>query len=151
MTGISTVVATDHYAEATEAIIKHLGDLGVPAVNITAASGICRERILVANSADLGVRKTQRSFWEACRRVLGSALFQRIVLVDDFGYNEVAEDAYGEKEKVVHRRRLTEEIIGAVFSLPILTVPFFIEQGHDAGAVIHETVARIRHLLREGT
>ena len=42
----------------------------------------------VANSADLGVWKADRRFWEILKSRLPLAAVRRILLIDDFGFNE---------------------------------------------------------------
>lgn len=145
---VLTVIATDHYAEATEAILRHLADLGVAGLSIVHRRPDCPERILVANSADLAAGKAQRLFWEGCRRYLSTDEVRCIILVDDFGCNEAPGDAYGEKEKGARRRRETEDVIGEVFCAPLHTLPFF-AGCDDADGVIRETTARLRILLSE--
>jgi len=44
--------------------------------------------MIVANSADLGVHKADRRFWEILRKRLELDRLRHILLIDDFGVNE---------------------------------------------------------------
>lgn len=110
------VVATDHYAEATGAIIGFLQDWQIPAMPVTGPSaGGAPGRVLVANSADLGAHKADRRFWEAIRDRLRPSRPLRVLLVDDFGANEQEGDAYAARDQVEKRRRQTVALLGEVF------------------------------------
>ncbi len=110
------VVATDHYAEATGAIIRFLQDWQIPAMPVTgpAAEG-APGRVLVANSADLGAHKADRRFWEAIHDRLRPSRPLRVLLVDDFGANEQEGDAYAARDQVEKRRRQIVALLGDVF------------------------------------
>ncbi|MBN1665053.1 MAG: hypothetical protein JW943_15755 [Deltaproteobacteria bacterium] len=130
-----TVIATDHYAEATEAIITHLKDLGIKAVRLRDAltKSVEKPAFMVANSADIGAHKSDRVFWTVIRNALGTDQFQNIVLVDDFGFNERTEDAYGDRETVKKRQQSTVNLVQEVFSGKVITIPFIAEVP-DGGA-----------------
>jgi hypothetical protein len=108
------VIATDHYAEATGAILEFLRVWQIPAVSVTASSGQ-NGPVLVANSADLGVHKADRRFWEAVRNRLSPAHPGKVLLVDDFGANEQESDAYAGLQRVEKRRRQTVALLKDVF------------------------------------
>jgi hypothetical protein len=129
--GVLTVIATDHYAEATDAIISHLKDrrLQGTALRDVIRRERSRDGIIVANSADLGVSKADRRFWEIVRRYLPLGAICRILLVDDFGAHEQAEDAYGNLDRVVVRRQTTRDMLNDIFHVPVTVLDF-----HDATA-----------------
>lgn len=140
--GLAAVIATDHYAEATEAILGSLAGFSLPADSL-AGTGTPPSpspgAIRVANSADLGVAKASREFWESLRLNLQNPALKGILLVDDFGSNEPAGDAYGEPERVLRRRRETvarlEEVFRAPVSCHVFTLgPAAMEAPADPGA-----------------
>jgi hypothetical protein len=106
----------------------------------------------VANSADLGAWKEARRFWEILKSQLPLASVRRILLIDDFGFNEVPGDSYGERAKVIARRVKTVANLGETFQAVVEVAPFDLP-GEDwgceeAGArLIAETAARIDAFL----
>lgn len=118
--GLAAVIATDHYAEATGAILNSLAGLGIPARSVAeSAPPSPRQAIRVANSADLGAHKSSLPFWNAVRRALGCEECKGVLLVDDFGINEPEGDAYGEREKIDRRRAETTARLGEAFQAPV--------------------------------
>lgn len=110
------VIATDHYAEATGAILKFLQAWQIPAVPVTEAfEGARPGPVLVANSADLGAHKEDRRFWEAIRDRLSPDHPGQVLLIDDFGANEQEGDAYAGRGKVEKRRQRTVALLKNVF------------------------------------
>ena len=121
--------------------------------------------LFVANSADLGFWKADRRFWEmlrsrlspeTVRRVLKEKgvcpRFQRILIVDDFGFNEEAGDLYGRREKVLARQEKTAGLLREVFHAEVEVIPFFLEgEARDSEEVwsrrIDEAAARIERFL----
>jgi len=152
---IITVVATDHYAEATGKITGYLDSWGIPVrktgkgepLPSPPASGF-----FVANSADLGVWKEDRRFWEILKSQLPLASVRRILLIDDFGFNEEPGDSYGEQAKVLARQEKTITNLKETFQAVVEVAPFDLP-GEDwgceeAGArLIAETAARIDAFL----
>ena len=135
--GVTTVVATDHYAEATAHIVGQLGAMGVAA----AAALEGGARVLVANSADLGAFKADRAFWERLRPVLGEERLRRVVLVDDFGANEGALDSYGDRYRVERRVAETVTVVGGVLGAPVEVFCFWLaDRRGESGA--HEVLVR---------
>lgn len=126
LTEVITVIATDHYAEATDAILVHLRDRNTEGAALR--DGIRNDRqggvIIVANSADLGVHKTDRAFWEIVRTHLSLTMIRRVLLVDDFGALEQTGDAYGLPDRISRRRQRTLEALQSVFQVPVTTVDF---------------------------
>ncbi|MFH1982103.1 MAG: hypothetical protein ABIL58_09665 [Pseudomonadota bacterium] len=109
---VRVIIATDHYAEATVAIIGHLATLGLSGAPLAFAAKASHD-IRVANSADLGCRKADPSFWRKVASVVGGKP-AALMLVDDFGAAESAAAGYGAPEDVARRKRLaTEALRGA--------------------------------------
>ena len=135
---VNVIIATDHYAEATDAIIKHFGQWNIPAVTLSAD---VKSNILVANSADLGMHKDQQQFWRKVNNVLRQN-YNRILLIDDFGQNEQQGDAYSDSIKVNERRKTTVTILRAVFAVDVEVIAFT-AQDKQIGVLIAETSARI--------
>jgi FMN phosphatase YigB (HAD superfamily) len=151
---VCVVIATDHYAEATDYIMKHLGELGVHAV--TAKEPVSDPEFVVANSADLGVHKADYRFWEILKANLRLDSVRQILLIDDFGFNEAGGDSYGELGKVLERREKTVGLLEKVFPVDVQAVPFMIkyEQHYPVGnpktnyrALIAETSMIIKGFL----
>ena len=162
---VVVVVATDHYAEATAAIVGHLRILGMEAVPLGASDAVDpRQAIIVANSADIGFHKDEEEFWRRIRESGGGAgLRERIrgplslpcpggmpgpvVLVDDFGGNEASDDQYGRRDKVAARQRRTAALLAKVFTGPVEIYPFLPSGGaapeEGARRLIDEIAARI--------
>jgi hypothetical protein len=110
------VIATDHYAEATGAILHFLRTWEIPATPLaTSPDTILPGRVIVANSADLGVHKADRRFWEILRKRLELDRLRHILLIDDFGVNEQKDDLYADLQKVEKRRQQTIALLKAVF------------------------------------
>ncbi len=150
------VVATDHYAEATGYIIEHLEVLCIKAVSADSADTADTAmpgQIYVANSADLGAHKADPQFWERVKKGLPFGGITEIVIVDDFGFNETTGDAYAALAKVDKRRALTEALLEDVFSAPVETVPFMIDEpdgGLEPGSMekrIAEEISRVSYLI----
>jgi hypothetical protein len=139
---LAVVVATDHYAEATAAIIHHLRDWGITARRIDQGASsppTDPERrpgqdnqpppLLVANSADLGFWKTERPFWKIVRKPLPYH-FQHIIIIDDFGFNEADEVGYGMLVRVRERRIKTRTVVKDVFRTDVSVLPFLTKTGN---------------------
>ena len=151
---VCVVIATDHYAEATGYILKFLGELGVQAV--AAKESFANPEFVVANSADLGVHKADRRFWEILKVNLRLDAVRQILLIDDFGFNEMEGDSYGKLEKVGKRKEKTVGLLERVFPANVQAVPFMIkyEQHYPVGntkanymALIAETSMIIKGFL----
>jgi hypothetical protein len=151
---VIVVIATDHYAEATEMILSSLKRWGINAVktNLSLSEKAKIEPVatefspfFVANSADLGCLKMEPCFWEGMKAGLPDGSLQNIVLVDDFGFNEASEDPYGESSKVSDRRLKTEALIRDVFQSAIKVIPFFLNKGEkdDKDAQIRKVTGMI--------
>lgn len=136
------IIATDHYAEATNAIINHLARWGIQAMPLAAAAG---SNFLVANSADLGAHKAQQQFWRKVDDVLQKD-YERILLIDDFGLNEQPDDAYRDSIKANERRQMMLNILRAVFFADVESISFAVKD-EQAGSVIAEMSAIINRFL----
>jgi hypothetical protein len=150
-----TVVATDHYAEATGEITGYLDSWDIPATKTETGEKSAsppESRFFVANSADLGVWKEDRRFWEILKSQLPLASVRRILLIDDFGFNEAPGDSYGERAKVLARREKTVTNLGETFQAAVEVARFDLpgeEWGcEEAGArLIEKTAAHIDAFL----
>jgi len=190
-----TIIATDHYAEATEAIIGFLRDWNIPTSRVgeagawpdllrTAAAEIQGQPprgpsqnnegtepllssslkrgkteplspFFVANSAELGAWKGDRRFWEGAKKALSPGVPRRLLLIDDFGFNEQAGDLYGEGAAIRRRRERTAALLREAFLITPEVIPFFLEEDpratEDAAVrLIAETTARIENFLDRG-
>jgi len=123
------LIATDHYAEATDAIIRSLQGLGVAGVSLKDdPTGVHTGTVKIANSADMGFHKNDRRFWTAVQSRVPYQALNRIVYVDDFGYNESAESDYSVPGAVEKRMHATISILKDVFSTEVVGIPFLIEK-----------------------
>lgn len=122
---VKTVIASDHYAEATDAIRRFLED-----IEITAVSPWADRRqpqpgpFLIATSADIGFHKATEPFWTAVKACIEPETVTHILLVDDFGVHEQEGDSYALKGKALSRRLETEAILKKVFSVEVTVFPF---------------------------
>ncbi|MDD4998002.1 MAG: hypothetical protein PHI99_07605 [Syntrophales bacterium] len=162
------VIATDHYAEATETIIRNLHSWNIGARKAGEEIGPCRPAeegagassgqgspILIANSADIGFWKADPRFWEFLKKRLPPGKIQSILIVDDFGFNEEQGDRYGESVRVEARQRETLAVLEKTFEATVEATPFFLtgeeRSGNGKGAAkIVETVRRIEQFLNPG-
>jgi len=154
---ITTVVATDHYAEATEAIKAQFLDMQMKAVSLSKGAGAAESGgcFFIANSADLGYRKDEEEFWVRVRELTSWTSGDRLLLVDDFGANEVAGDHYGQEARVAARRQRTTELLTKVFDGRLEIMPFILSgdetiSNNEAGLLIGQIAVKIRESLREG-
>ena len=130
---VRTVIATDHYAEATDAILTHLRDMNLAGMALRELQAENAETaIVVANSADLGFHKSDRRFWEAIGTRVPAEELRRALIVDDFGTNEQAADAYGAPARVAERRRRTLEMLQEVFRVSAEAIDFYAQEATAA-------------------
>jgi hypothetical protein len=139
---VRTIIATDHYAEATNAIIRHLAKWDIQAVPLMADA---ESNIMVANSADMGFYKAQQQFWQMLKDILRQN-YHNILLIDDFGQNEQQKDDYGEPIKVNERRQMTVKILREVFAADVESISFVCKDEHIKG-LIAETSVKIDQFL----
>lgn len=152
---VVTVVATDHYAEATGEIAGYLSSWGISSRKAGQGGespSLPAAGFFVANSADLGVWKADRRFWEILTSRLPLAAVRRILLIDDFGVNEEAGDGYGERAKVLARQEKTIANLKETFRGMVGVAPFYLSgedrKSDEAGARrIAETAALIDEFL----
>ncbi len=130
---IRTIIATDHYAEATGYVLRFLEELHVQAMSAKAAMAAPRSNasVVVANSADLGFHKDDVRFWELLRNSLRIGGVTHILLIDDFGSNEQIDDSYSAPEKVKQRKRAMKRILKEVFPADVAAVPFIVGNKKD--------------------
>ena len=88
---IQAVIATDHYAEATDTIIDYLSQWNIQA---TRAAVCDRSNYVVVNSADIGVHKAETEVLGNDTKKIAASSARQILLIDDFGANEQNADAY---------------------------------------------------------
>jgi hypothetical protein len=135
---ISSIVATDHYAEATPYILQFLEELHIRAVAARAAMAAPGSAsVIVANSADIGFHKDNLRFWEILRKGLDVSEVQHVLLIDDFGCNEQKGDSYSAPEEVEQRKRDTARLLKHVFSAEVQVIPFIIEDIKDEEEISH--------------
>jgi len=151
---VMTVIATDHYAEATGYIVRYLGEMGAGAMSLKDAPGAAP--FGVANSADMGAHKADRAFWEVLRGSLQLDAVRSVLIVDDFGFNEEAGDSYADRQKVDGRKDATLALLEGVFGVPVYRVSFMWERGGDPekdgkarGDLIARASAEIERYLSE--
>lgn len=129
---VTVIIATDHYADATQRVLDQLRAADLP------AAGVRRARpgtsVLVANSADVGHHKDTRAFWQAVAAAVGDV--RRVVVIDDFGANEPGADAYAADGDVVRRRRATTAVLTDVFRADVTAYPFVVSEDDDLAAAI---------------
>ncbi len=125
-----TVIATDHYAEATGHIIKEIQKMGLKAAPLEQA--LRQEKFFIASSADLGFSKTRQEFWNILKQFLCPGFYKKILLIDDFGFNE-QEDFYGGKTKALKRRQKVSSLVENTFTTKPITFSFFLEQASQNG------------------
>ncbi len=126
---VCVVIATDHYAEATGYILEFLGELGVQAVTAKEVfvDPLKSVRFVVANSADFGVHKADRRFWETLKVSLRLDAVRRILIIDDFGFNEMEGDSYGGLKKVEKRKETTVGLLEEIFPVSVQAISFMIK------------------------
>jgi hypothetical protein len=132
---VRTIIATDHYAEATGYILQFLKELHIQAVSAKVAMAAPGSiAVTVANSADLGFHKDKFRFWEILKNGLNMGGVSQVLLIDDFGCNEQKGDSYSAPEKVEKRKRDTVRLLQEVFSAEVQAIPFIIEANKDENA-----------------
>ena len=154
------IVATDHYAEATETIIRYLRSWSIPARKTgkggTAPYFSVKNRelspLFVANSADLGAWKADRRFWEIVKLQLSLEHLRRLLLIDDFGFNEEEGNSYSERAKVTVRQAKTTDLLREIFQTAVEVIPFCLArdlqyQEEARARLIAEAAARIARFL----
>jgi hypothetical protein len=129
---VQVIIATDHYAEATDAIIVQLAQWDLQAMAVT---GNCPSNIIVANSADIGVHKDRQQFWRIIKDALQQK-YRRILLIDDFC----------NVNKVDKRQKKTVKMLREVFAAEVESIPFAVKDGRTV-KLIAETSAIIEQFL----
>jgi hypothetical protein len=163
--GAYAVIATDHYAEATETIIHNLHSWNIPArkageeAELRFPAGNGRRLpfgqpspLFIANSADIGFWKADRRFWETVQLQLTITAIRSVLIIDDFGFNEEQGDSYGKRARVEARQKETAASLQEIFQTSLAVIPFFLKSGErdrkKAVALrIAETVRQIDHFL----
>ena len=153
--GTALVIATDHYAEATETIIRNLRSWDLQARKAEAGSGKNGWLSLfsIANSADIGFWKADRRFWEVLKSRLPLETVRSALIIDDFGFNEEQGDSDGAWARVAARQEKTLTVLEEVFHAAQV-IPFLLKGGERENAPalrIAETGARIGQFLNPPT
>lgn len=148
---VTTLVATDHYAETTDQIahqitamewraaalrIDETGRTSPQIIATPAGNPPPSRTLLIANSADIGARKDSALFWRRVQEGL-VAQPQEILVIDDFGANENLLDFYADPVKVQRRQAQTIDAIRSVFGAPVQAFPFILDRPLPAGAALH--------------
>jgi hypothetical protein len=128
---VQVIIATDHYAEATNVIVRNLATWNIKAA--AAETGI-NSNFLVANSADIGAHKAEQKFWGTIKNNCGINTNQ-ILLVDDFGANEQSADAYAQANIISERRKKTIDLLENVFSSQVQCFTFAASEAEIADLV----------------
>jgi len=142
---VQVIIATDHYAEATNVIIKCLGVWNIQAATTEA---LVKDIFNVANSADIGAHKAEKKFWETLKANCGIDV-KRILLIDDFGANEQSSDAYVQAKEISRRQRKTINLLENIFSAQVECFSFVAPEV-PIGYLISQVSAKIRQFLSEG-
>lgn len=139
------LIATDHYAEATTAILAHLAALGISATSATKKiSQDGKNTFLVANSADIGCLKADRQFWGTLLKTCLPLPVKKLVLVDDFGLNEQDFSRYTESSSIENRIIATRQALGGAFDVNPRVIKFHAGRGtNDAIVTTIKTVMEI--------
>ncbi|MEA1971165.1 MAG: hypothetical protein U9N37_06070 [Thermodesulfobacteriota bacterium] len=147
---VINIIATDHYAEATDYIVGFLKKMGAGAISLKDVPGATvSQEFVVANSADIGAHKVDPGFWEMGKSILKLDAIQSILIIDDFGFNEEAGDSYADQRKVEDRKRNTIDLLERVFRVPVYAIPFVLT-GKDkktCGALISQASLEIEQWL----
>ena len=83
--------------------------------------------MLLANSADLGALKSEPLFWETLAEQVAFSRFPRILLIDDFGFNEHPGDPYRAQKKVEQRRNTITSLLSKSGGSSLEVFPFYLE------------------------
>jgi hypothetical protein len=147
------VVATDHYLEITEHVMAQLKRFDLQGVSaLKQEAGQLQRHIFVANSADMGYRKSNINFWRALKKGLLLESVSRIILVDDFVLNERRGNHYVVEEPDPSRRENSAALLSTVFEAPVETFSFSLrdmdgEETEAATALIQKASEFVRKHL----
>jgi hypothetical protein len=109
----------------------------------------------IANSADIGSWKADTGFWETLKAQVPTDMVKRLLVIDDFGFNEAVGDGYGgEPAKIAGRREKTRATLCKVIPVEAEIVSFFLEgenryREEDRARLIAETALRIDRFLEQ--
>ncbi|MBN1382430.1 MAG: hypothetical protein JXA41_12195 [Deltaproteobacteria bacterium] len=131
---VQSIIATDHYAEATATIISYLNQWQIEAIALKEIFSDSRDEniFLVANSADIGSHKEDLAFWTSIKDALGAHCVRQLIIVDDFGAHEQSNDTYSNRRKIEKRRDSIIRLMKNIFTAKVVVVPFFIEMPDEA-------------------
>ena len=141
------LIATDHYAEATDAIRANLAALGIQSAPVGREKSPAENfGFLVANSADIGYLKANQRFWQTVRGACPAGPFKQLLLVDDFGVNEPAASDYAATGWIADRIQATRQALCNVFGLDPQIIHFTI--GDNPTAAIAAAGSAVRKALQ---
>jgi len=149
---VITIIATDHYAEATRYIVGFFKKLGLEALSLKDSAGKSVPRgFIVANSADLGLHKADPGFWERITSVLSLNTIQRVLIIDDFGFNEEKGDSYADRREVNLRKQKTVDLLKNAFNVSVYELPFILSDKDETsrGDRISQVSAEVEQYLCE--
>lgn len=140
------LIATDHYAEATGAILSHLAVLGIAAVPASGKKEPCgKAAFYVANSAAIGCLKADSRFWLTLKKTCLPMPFKKMIIVDDFGSNEQNKSGYAQPRQIETRIAATSRALGDVFGVKPQILHF--QTGQNAAKAILKTSATVKKAL----
>ena len=155
------LIATDHYAEATQYFQDHFARIGIKMEVVQPSSCYkpSKAALFLANSADLGYHKNDPEYWYIIKQFLSPHKVGKVILVDDFGYNEHVDDAYAELQKVEKRQKQTADILSNTFDCEIVVLPFLLPRMKDSSigkfehfqVLIQKTGEEIFKIINEST
>lgn len=147
ISNVRVIIATDHYAEITDAIVKNLKKWRIPAVTTkNPYSGNRIGAFIVANSADIETHKDQHAFWDNLRDHFKLDRISALLVIDDFGVNEEEKDSYGKRGKVELRKQKTISLLENVFSVPVKVVTFNMDH-FDTESEIEPLFLRTKNVI----
>ena len=127
---VTLLVVTDHYAEITNHISNQFKRIGFTTTSLCISSLNNKQEIegsiLIANSADMGCLKRSSVYWNQVKTVFSPKIFNQIIIIDDFGFNEAQEDKYSDMNKIFKRMVSTLEGIQTLSFREIYCIPFFL-------------------------
>ncbi len=144
------IIATDHYAEMAAHLEGQLREMGLRGCSLKKGPPLSEDFLGIASSADLGFPKNQEGFWKTLRESLPFS-FHSIFLVEDFGANEPAGDAYGNFRRVLERRRQTTEHLRNTFfrSPEICDCALAAPYGKNATEFFREYEIRVQDITKK--
>jgi hypothetical protein len=151
---VQILIATDHYAELTGHLRQELRSwrISLQPLRKTNLQKLAdqevhdsfpqkRHSMFLVNSADVGALKSEPLFWETVAEQILLSRFSRILLIDDFGFNEHPGDPYRAQGKVEQRRNTVTRLLSKAGGKSLEVFPFFLENVtlEDPPCKIHQS------------